>query len=203
MNFDLFNFSWFWVAFLGYFLVALEVVLDKFLLSSKKVSHPAVFAFYSAVLSLFVVVFWLTGQVHKVTLDFLALSILCGAVFVYGIFCLFFALRSGEAGRAIPVSGAVMPVMVALLSLFFLQERLNTFHWLGIFLLILGGLLISLEKNKKSNFFAEAKYAVLAGVLRLLRLKRLDDWQDAHEGLESGNQDVGTEASGNQGRCAG
>ena len=39
--------NWFAITLLAYFLLAFEVVLDKFLLSSKRVSHPVIYAFYS------------------------------------------------------------------------------------------------------------------------------------------------------------
>lgn len=165
MVFDHANLSWFWIAFAGYFLVAMETILDKFLLASKKISHPAVYAFYSATLSLFVLVFLLTGRIHWLGWEFFLWSLICGTFFVYGIMSLFFALRSGEASRAVPVSGAVQPIVIALISFFVLNERLDVFHWLGMISLIFGGLLISWEKKATGRFFGEARYAVSSGFL--------------------------------------
>ena len=46
---------WLTITIVAYFLLALEIILDKFLLSSKRVSHPSIYAFYSGALGFFAV----------------------------------------------------------------------------------------------------------------------------------------------------
>ena len=157
-----------WIAFsiFAYFLIALEVILDKFLISSKRVSHPAVYAFYSGVLSLTAFAFFPFGF-HLVSGGQVFLSLAAGIIFVYAILALFFAFREGEASRVIPVVGAIVPVVTYLLSISFLKERLGCAEITGVFLLILGGILIAFELNKKlgRRFFAGFYYSILAGIL--------------------------------------
>ena len=157
-----------WIAFsiFAYFLIALEVILDKFLISSKRVSHPAVYAFYSGVLSLSAFIFFPFGF-HLVSGEQVFLSLAAGIIFVYAVLALFFAFREGEASRVVPVVGAIVPLVTYFLSVFFLKERLGCAEIAGVFFLILGGVLIAFELNKKlgRRFFAGFYYSILAGVL--------------------------------------
>lgn len=161
--------NWLVIATIAYFLTAFTVILDKFLLSSKKVSHPAIYAFYSGLLSLSAFFLFPFGF-HLVSPDEAILSIFAGVVFIFGILSLFFALKKNEASQVVPTVGATTPVATYFFSMFFLGEKLGQYQIFGLFALIFGGLLISLEiseKGKKSRkgFFPGFPSSVLAGVL--------------------------------------
>lgn len=158
--------NWIFISILAYFLIALEVILDKFLISSKRVSHPVVYAFYSGVLSLSAFAFFPFGF-HLVSLGQALLSFIAGIIFVYAILSLFFAFREGEASRITPVVGAIVPVVIYFLSVFFLKERLGGAETIGVILLILGGLGIAfdLDKNSGRRFFKGFFHSILAGIL--------------------------------------
>jgi drug/metabolite transporter (DMT)-like permease len=154
------------IAVIAYFLVALEVILDKFLLTSKRVSHPAIYAFYSGLLTSFVF-FMVPFSFHQMSLYYALLSLLTGMIFTYGILSLFFAINKSEASRVMPVVGAVIPIMTFVLSVAFLAERLRNVQLVGVLALILGGLLISFDfplKNKK-KFFLGFELSIVAGIL--------------------------------------
>ena len=157
-----------WIAFsiFAYFLIALEVILDKFLISSKRVSHPAVYAFYSGVLSLSAFVFFPFGF-HLVSGGQVFLSLAAGIIFVYAVLALFFAFREGEASRVVPIVGAIVPIVTYFFSIFLLKEKLGGFEIAGVLFLISGGILIAFELNKKlgRRFFAGFYYSILAGIL--------------------------------------
>ena len=159
------------IATIAYFLVALEVILDKFLLSSKRVSHPAIYAFYSGILTAFVF-FMVPFGFHIMTPYFAIVSILTGIVFTYGFLTLFFAINKSEASRVMPVVGAVTPLVTFILSGSLLSEHLRGTQIIGVIALIIGGLLISFDfplKNKK-KFFHGFYYSILAGVLFALEV---------------------------------
>ena len=159
--------NWILVALFAYFLVGLEVILDKFLLTSKKVSHPAVYAFYSGLLSSFALVLIPFG-VKFIPLGLAAKYIFFGFIFVYGILCLFFAINKSEASRVIPVVGAIVPIVTYLISHFFSLEYLKAHQILGIVILVSGGLLISFDlpiRLNKKKFFLGFFPSVLAGIL--------------------------------------
>jgi drug/metabolite transporter (DMT)-like permease len=159
--------NWILISFIAYFLVALEVILDKFLLTSKRVSHPAVYAFYSGMLSLSAFLLFPFGF-HFPERDILFFGILAGIIFVYGILSLFYAINRSEASQVMPVVGATSPLFTLILSVLFLGEKLTQWEVTGVFLLILGGLLISFEfplKINRDKFFSGFYYSVIAGVL--------------------------------------
>lgn len=161
--------NWLVVVTIAYFLIALEVILDKFLLSSKRVSHPAIYTFYSGILSFLTILLFPFG-LHSINFSLFLWYLSAGIIFAYGIFSLFYAIQKSEASRVTPVVGAVIPIMTSLFSFFILKEILIPVHLAGVLILIIGGLLISWEfsKDKKRNFFEGFRRAILAGVLLAL-----------------------------------
>ena len=158
--------NWIILAIIAYFLIALEIILDKFLLTSRRVSHPAIYAFYSGILSLFTLVFFPFGM-HSISFYQMLMSFLAGFIFTYGILTLFYAIQKGEASRVTTAAGAVIPVVTYFLSLFILEEKLSASQISGVTLLIFGGILISLKivKFRTRGFFSGFLEAILAGVL--------------------------------------
>jgi drug/metabolite transporter (DMT)-like permease len=159
--------DWIVIAVVAYFLVALQVILDKFLLSSKRVSHPAIYAFYSGILSLATLPIFFPFGFQLVSGWKMAAYFLAGIIFTYGILCLFFALKKSEASKVTPVVGAVIPVITFCLAVIFLGENLNLAHIAGIITLIFGGLLISFDLPLKigKKFFAGFGHSIFAGFL--------------------------------------
>jgi drug/metabolite transporter (DMT)-like permease len=157
---------WLTITIVAYFLLALEIILDKFLLSSKRVSHPSIYAFYSGALGFFaVIVALIFGGLHWIDFGKIVFSFVAGTIFIYGMLSLFFAVRKGEASRVLPVVGAVIPITTFFLAVFFLAEHLGARGIFGIVTLILGGLLISFELDKleKRIFFQGFRASILAG----------------------------------------
>jgi drug/metabolite transporter (DMT)-like permease len=156
--------DWLAITIVAYFLLALEIILDKFLLSSSRVSHPAIYAFYSGTMGLFAIFFAPFGF-HAISYYKIVFSFIAGMIFIYGMLSLFFAIRKGEASRVLPVVGAVIPITTFFLAIFFLEERLGLRGFLGIATLISGGLLISfdLAKDKTQLFFKGFRASILAG----------------------------------------
>jgi len=156
------------IATIAYFVIALEVILDKFLLSSKRVSHPAIYAFYSGIMTAFVLFLIPLPKFHVVDGAQIIARLLTGIVFTYGFMALFFAINRSEASRVIPIVGAMTPITTFFLSMFFFNDQLGTLQTLGIFILIVGGLLISFDipfKLNKNKFFNGFYLSILAGVL--------------------------------------
>lgn len=160
--------SYIFIAIFSYFLVALQVILDKFLLTSNRISEPATYAFYVGLMSVFTFILFPFG-LHAVNFSQLGLYIFSGMVFLYGILCLFTAIEKNEASRVTPLVGTIIPITTLVLSVFFLGENISRAEMAGIFLLIFGGLFISLEffgKNlEPRKLFSGFKMTVLAGFL--------------------------------------
>ena len=155
------------IATLAYFVVAIEIILDKFLLSSKRVSHPIIYAFYSGILTSFVLFMIPLPKFHMVAYGEILARIAAGIIFTYGISLLFYAINRSEASRVMPVVGAVVPITTFVISGLFFQERLTSLQIFGVATLIIGGLLISFNipfriDNKK--FFSGFYFSIAAGV---------------------------------------
>lgn len=84
---------------------------------------------------------------HEIKFNFSALKNknLVGGVFLYGIATVIFipALRGGELSILYPLV-SVTYIWVSLLSVRFLNEKMNFKKWLGIFLIIVGVSLIGI-----------------------------------------------------------
>lgn len=159
--------NWFTIAAVAYFLIAVQTILDKFLLSSKRVNHPAVYTFYSGVMSFFTLVLFPFGF-HSIGAGLLIQYILSGALFAFGMLLLFFAIQKSEASRVIPVVGVVIPITTYFLSIFFLSDKLSNAQLFGVVVLLFGGLLISWLRpaaGEKHSLFAGFYQAVASGVL--------------------------------------
>ena len=157
--------DWFFLTTVAYFLLSLEIVFNKFLLASRRISHPVVYAFYSAALGLFTF-FFIPFGFHLISpLDFFW-RVFAGMIFIFGMLSLFFALSKSEASRVTPVVGAVIPVVIFFLSVFFLGEELMPKSMAGIILLIFGGILISFDfsQRRTSRFFSGFRWSILAGI---------------------------------------
>ncbi|NTV40910.1 MAG: hypothetical protein HGA61_01395 [Candidatus Moranbacteria bacterium] len=91
-----------------------------------------------------------------------------GAIFLFGILMLYFAIEKAQASRVVPVVGAFLPLATFLISLPFQVEKFSHIQLIGIFLLIFGGLLISFDlplSLGKSKFFSGFYFAFFAGIL--------------------------------------
>ena len=126
----------------AYFLIALETILDKFLLTSKRVSHPANYAFYSGVMSFFAFTFFYWGF-HFILSERIVFYLIPGIIFTYGILFLFFAIEKNEASQVIPLVGAVIPIIIFFISVF-IQPSIKIF-----FQKFQGGLFHTLDSKRK------------------------------------------------------
>lgn len=78
------------------------------------------------------------------------LSILAGFIFVFALFGFYTALENFEASRIVPAVGGFLPLFTFGLVFLFLagQEILSFWKFLALFLLIIGSILIALEREK-------------------------------------------------------
>ena len=136
--------SWIFVAVSAYFLGAFAVLMDKFLLGSKRISSPQVYTFYVGIFGLGAFLFAPFG--FDVPSGWqIVVALVGGAVYVGGIFALNLSINKAEASRVTPVVFSVVPIASYLISYFWGHENLSLAQLGGVSLLILGGLLISFD----------------------------------------------------------
>ena len=145
---------WLFVTITAYFINAGVYVADKFLLS-KKIHSSITYAFYVGIWSIFnfaLLVFdpWTPG------LRELLIDLLAGMIFLATLIFWYKALHQSEATRVVPIVGALIPIFSFLFSFIFLGETLGERQLLAFFILIMGGILISV---KQTRFYAVREVA--------------------------------------------
>lgn len=159
--------SWIFITISAYFFGALANLTDKFMLGSKKVSSPIIYSFYVGIFGLGSFLLAPFG-LHIPNYKIISICFLGGALFLFGITFLYFAIEKSEVGRAVPIFGAIIPVVSILLDYFFVNNYFSKSHLIGIIFLITGGLLISFNKNFLNNkkiFFDGFYFSITAGFL--------------------------------------
>jgi len=157
--------SWFVIALIGYFLLAVVFVLDKFILT-KSVSKPVVYTFYSTIFIFGALLAWPFGvELLSTRVDWVAACI-SGLGFGFGLWAMFIAVKSGEASHVNPFIGAIITIATYGFSFFLLGEQLTSVQLMGMGVLIVATFLLSLEKSRKhSGFHSGYVWAIVAGIL--------------------------------------
>lgn len=135
--------TWIFVAAFSYFINAGVYVADKFLLS-KKIHSSITYAFFVGIWSIFnfVLLFldpWMPNMKE------LSIDLLAGMLFLATLVFWYKALHQSDATRVVPMVGALVPIFSFILSYIFLDEKLSERHFLAFFILINGGILISVK----------------------------------------------------------
>ena len=152
---------WFLVAIIGYFLLAIVLLLDKIIVSESRV-RPIVYTFYSTIIalpSLAVVPF-----LGNLSTEHWGVAILSGFTFGLGLWGTFHALEHDEASHIGPFGGALIAVSIALLSFFVLRETLSYGQVAGVTILVFASLLLSYEKTRGKAFHRGFFWAIIAAV---------------------------------------
>lgn len=155
---------WFLVAFIGYFLLATVIILDKFILT-KSVSKPIVYTFYSTIFMFGALLAWPFGVKMLSGRDWLW-AITSGVAFGLGLWTMFIAMKKGEASHINPFNGAAVTVATYLIASVFLGEVLTMLQLIGMVILIFASCLLSFEKSKEHNgFHIGFVWAAVSGIL--------------------------------------
>lgn len=144
---------WIFVAIAGYFLGALTKVFDKALLRFV-VREPILFTFFTCIISVFALLLLPFGFA-PVTLSVAAGAFGAGTAFVASLFFFFSTLKKFEVSRVVPFVAGIAPSITFVLSYIFLGERLGPTGALVVFLLIGGGVLLSLDLSVRRKFRAD------------------------------------------------
>lgn len=137
---------WLWIAITAYLIDAGVYVADKFLLS-KKIHSSIAYAFYVGIWSIFaLVILWIDPWLPN--FQQLLLDLIVGLLYLITLVFWYKALHQSEATRVVPIVGALVPVFSFIFSLVFLGESLSERQLLAFFILIIGGILISIKHTK-------------------------------------------------------
>lgn len=137
------------------------VLIDKYIVTSTKVSRPSVYAFYVSIISGIVVILLPFGKVHIPSAFILILSFLIGITFVASILLLYSALKIASATDVVPWLAAVSTVTTFTLGYLFLEEMLPQYFLYALILLVIGMLLVGHFRFNARSF----AFVLLSGVL--------------------------------------
>jgi len=151
---------WLSIAILSYFFFSLASLGDRHLLIGPP--KPKVYAFYVGILGIIVVLILPFVDFSLPSLSVIVLSFFTGLIFVLSLIFLYYGLKKFEVSRIIPALGGFLPIFTFIIGFFILNQQ-EFFSWqkfLSFCLLILGSIVISLEKSFNFSF----KGLILAGV---------------------------------------
>ncbi len=155
---------WLLVVAIGYLLNAISSIVNKSLLN-KEASSPVAYTFYICLLGLIVFVLAPFGLI-EVSAQILFLSLFAGILFTYALLAMFIALAQDEVSRVTPLIGGWQPIFVFLLAFAFLGERLTTSQAFAFILVLLGGILITINwRRAKGQQFKMFFWSLLAALL--------------------------------------
>lgn len=154
--------SWIFFAAIGYFLLGLSGVADKFLVS-KVVRRPVAYAFFTGITGPFSLILIPFGAKFLGVFD-LAVALFAGVCFIIGIYFSYSAIGQSSVSRVIPIQGGLIPIFSLLLAYFILGERLNFLQTSAFFFLVFGAVLISFRKEHGSWTGKVFVYAALSAL---------------------------------------
>jgi len=189
--------NWLYLVIIAEFISAIVFMVDKYLVASKAVGRPVVYAFYVGILSIVVLGVLPFGLVSIPSLDIILLSAAVAITFVSSTIFLYSSLQTADASDVAPVMGAVTAMSTLGFSVWLLNTGLPhnflisfallmsgtflmsafRFDAKATFLVIFGGILFGLSSvclkmifNETSfwNGFFWSRIANVAGVLALL-----------------------------------
>jgi len=155
--------EWFIYAILAPILWAAGNVIDKFLLE-KHIKNPIS---YQILLSLFDIISLMTILIIfpiSINIYGFILGATVGIISVIAVTFYNRSLMEEEASRIVPMI-YLDSIFVAILAYIFLGEILNFQKYLGIILIVMGGILISFKKIKKWHFSSTIKFILVTALL--------------------------------------
>lgn len=168
--------SWVFVAIAAYLLLAINGIVDKFLLT-KTVRQPVAYAFYVG-LSGAVVLLLLPFGVGMLSVDHLVIALAAGASFIIALFFFYTAIQQTSISRVLPLEGGLVPVFTLLLAYLIVGTRLTGTQLLAFALLVVGAVLVSIKKEQgklQSRAFQSALLASIFFALSFVLTKYIYD----------------------------
>jgi drug/metabolite transporter (DMT)-like permease len=154
--------NWLLIVLFGHLFNALAFLMDKFLLA-KKITSPFVYAFFIGALGILGIVLIPFGF-YVPAYDAIIRALLSGATFVLALIFFFAGLKKNEVSRVVPLTGGFVPLFTFILAYLYLGERLGSIEIVAFAALVVGGVLITIDK--KGNGSASGYiYAIIAALV--------------------------------------
>ena len=159
--------SWILIVAAAQLLYAVATIVDKYILTSKKVSKPFVYAFYVNILSIIpITLFFLSpfnlkigsyalpvlSNVARPTASLIAMALLSAYTGFYALLSLYTALKKADASDVTPVVGSISAIGTFALSFLFISDTLSPNFFLGFIFFVAGTAFVSHFRFTKEVF---------------------------------------------------
>ncbi len=151
------------LALLGYLLLAVVSILDKFIVTNDRIK-PVVVTFYStAPLVLLFLLLPFKIQPLVTPWDWI-IALIAGGSFTVALLTMYIGFEKTKVSHSGPLVGAAIPFFVTFLGILLLHEHIATVHYVGVGLLIIGSLVISfVQTRRQQGWNIQSLWAVVAG----------------------------------------
>lgn len=152
--------NWIIYALLSRFFWAADNIVDKFI-AGKYIKDSYVLTLLGGIAPLFIAaVIFFTSKLNHLELTATSIILFAGMIQIIAVFAFYRALLKEEVSRVIPLF-QFTPIFVFILSFIFLKETLTIKQSSGFFLILLGGIFISIKKIKGLFTLGEAFWWML------------------------------------------
>jgi drug/metabolite transporter (DMT)-like permease len=179
--------SWIVLTVIAQAIYAIVDLINKFIITSKRIEKPFVFAFFVSILSAASLLIFIPGSfgmmvgqfnvpsiynVHWPDAAMVAMSLVTAFTFFYALVSLYSALRDSDASDVLPVVGSISAIVTFIFSLIVFREVLSQNFFIGFIFLVLGTLLIStmrLDRNSlMESINAGVMFAINAAMMKAM-----------------------------------
>ena len=139
---------WITITITSYLIMAIGLLIDKYLLTSK-IPEPKDYAFFIGTLGILILLLIPFTGFYIPELRQIIVSLISGAAFVFGTFWFFKGLKKYEASRIIPAVGGLVPIFTLIITYIIYQgkESFSSLEFWAFLFLVLGTIFISREKK--------------------------------------------------------
>lgn len=171
--------SWILIVMIAQLLYAVAALVDKFILTSKKVPKPFIYAFYVNLLAVLSLIIFIPGafglkilgftfpsiaNVYTPTLSLISMGFVAAFAGFHGLISLYESLRNADASDVVPVIGSISAVGTLVLSYLILDDPLSSNFIIAIGFLVLGTALISRLRFTQEIFLATIHAGLLFAI---------------------------------------
>lgn len=161
--------TWLNLTILSYFLLSLNSLVERYLLVGP-MPNPKIYTFNIGMLSFLASLFFLPFGVKLVGINVIILGLITGLIRIVAMLFLAKGIFEGETSRVTPAVGGLTPIFSFILFFFFFPGTTFGYYQIIAFvLLLIGSVLISLEKSSFQSFsIKKLRYPIVAAFLYAL-----------------------------------
>jgi drug/metabolite transporter (DMT)-like permease len=164
--------SWLTLTIIAQLLNSIVALIDKYLVTSKRVATPLLYVFYTGVLTFLGILVFVPSLLiqnsnlpsfsNVTSLSFYTFTLISITVIfqLFALWTLFNALKKNDASDVMPVVGSMSAISALIIGFVLFQNTLSAHFTIGFLLLVIGTLFISHFKFSKKVF----SFVVISGI---------------------------------------